>query len=584
MGQVGRVWVDIGANASELKRAVSESKQALNSLTSDAATAGADTGTSLMGIASSATMAVGAILTVIKTAKEVYDFAEEGAKIASLELSSKKLAASYGANMSSIVNSVRDASFNTITEYDAMKAANLALTMGVSTNATEIANLMEIAIERGRAFGLTTEDAFDRITRGIGRRSTKILDDLGFTANATEANKAYADSIGIATSALTDDMKVRALFEQILKEGNAELAKQGGLMMDISTPYQKTGTKIKQIFADAQKTMAHIVAPFITSSEDLFKIEREEAAVAVLSGTYWEYSKAMQRAANTQRDYFGWLDSNRLTQGQFADAQRLTAQAMASQNTRIDEFVSSQEEANDSIILAIGLSREIAIAEESYAAAMEKAGGSTRKQQEAVNDLNESYEDFIINTLQGMGVSSKATMSVGYAFGEIDDKSIAVFSAIEQINTMFDVGSSQWVEALINVKNRMQDLDNIKIGDKSATITIYINYLVNGSPYPYQINNLPMPGVGDVFDIGIKPPGGMHGGSFIGMAHGGIVPPGFSNDGMPIMVSSGERLDVTPAGNKSVDTEELAGMVAGLMHAIEMLPINIRDSMQHMVM
>jgi hypothetical protein len=47
--------------------------------------------------------------------------------------------------------------------------------------------------------------------------------------------------------------------------------------------------------------------------------------------------------------------------------------------------------------------------------------------------------------------------------------------------------------------------------------------------------------------------GGMHGGSFIGMQHGGIVPPGFSNDGMPIWVSSGERVDVTPAGNKSVN-------------------------------
>ena len=41
----------------------------------------------------------------------------------------------------------------------------------------------------------------------------------------------------------------------------------------------------------------------------------------------------------------------------------------------------------------------------------------------------------------------------------------------------------------------------------------------------------------------------MHGGSFIGMQHGGIVPPGYSNDGMPIFISSGERVDVTPAGN-----------------------------------
>jgi hypothetical protein len=46
-----------------------------------------------------------------------------------------------------------------------------------------------------------------------------------------------------------------------------------------------------------------------------------------------------------------------------------------------------------------------------------------------------------------------------------------------------------------------------------------------------------------------------HGGTFIGGIHGMTVPPGFSNDGMPIFVSSGERVDVTPAGNKSVSQQ-----------------------------
>jgi len=612
MGQIGNVWVDIGGDASDLKRAAQEGKAALEDLKrtaqqqlglsgvsdefarlnqglltglSQTQNSVGSTQKSISGLAFSFTelnQAIAIGKRALSALEDVWDFAEEGSRLASLEQASYRLADSYGASMASIVTSVQKASFNTITEYDAMKAANLAMTMGVSTDATEIANLMEIATERGRAFGLTTEEAFDRITRGIGRRSTRILDDLGFLANATYANKVYAESLGIETSALTDQMRVRALFNLILEQGNAELEKSGGLAEDISTPFQRLSASWKQLFSEAKVGAAYNLGQFISSPEETMKYEAQLSSQLIKEGTnYSAYFLSQWRSAIASGEQM--IEGiTYLSKSQYTEAQRwygmANMQALGAQES-VSNYTSALEGLDSEMALEIGLSGDLAAAQETYAEAMKKAGSSTKKQQAAIDDLNESYEDFIINTLQSLEVSPEATMGIAYAFGEIDDSSLAAFGAINKINEKFEVGSNDWIKALENVKNKMGDLAGLQIGDKSATITIYIRYLTSG-----------ILSVGQTAEAGRltgqynqwlkENVGGMHGGSFVGLAHGGIVPPGFSNDGMPLMVSSGERVDVTPAGNKNIENEQLAGMINELLFAIRGLPRDIRDAVQ----
>lgn len=76
---------------------------------------------------------------------------------------------------------------------------------------------------------------------------------------------------------------------------------------------------------------------------------------------------------------------------------------------------------------------------------------------------------------------------------------------------------------------------------------------------------------------------GMHGGEFVGLQHGGIVPPGFSNDGMPVFVSSGERMSVEPAGNKNIENTALIAKLDELNYKFDGLPRAIRDAIQTIV-
>ncbi|MBU1235001.1 MAG: hypothetical protein KKC77_19110, partial [Proteobacteria bacterium] len=176
MAKIADLYADIRGDTSNLKKALDSAKGDLKSFGGEAQSTGATSMDALVSIASAAAQVTAAIV----VAKKVFEFSAEGAQIASLGQASYKLADSYGASMKDIVRSVKDSSFNTITEYEAMKSANLAMTMGISANADEIGTLLQVAMMRARAFGLTTEEAFNRITVGIGRRSTKVLDDLGF--------------------------------------------------------------------------------------------------------------------------------------------------------------------------------------------------------------------------------------------------------------------------------------------------------------------------------------------------------------------------------------------------------------------
>ena len=557
MAKIADLYADIRANTSGLQKGLNDAKSWLKGFGDDVKGAEGSSVDSFMSIVG----AVSKVTAAIIAAKKVYDFSAEGAQIASLEMASYKLAKSYGANMRDIVVSLKDASFNTISEYEAMKSANLAMTMGVTANADEIGNLLQIAMMRARAFGLTTEEAFNRITVGIGRRSIKVLDDLGF-------------NIVGATS-------VQDLFNKVLEQGNKELADMGGLAVDVSTGYQRVSTVYKDFMNEVKMNAGYGFMPFVTSPEETREINKQRADLALLTGSYKDYLAA-KYAEMGVGGVTGPknLDVRIMTEREFAIelAMRAKNEAYRENIAVQEELTESNQTYNTELHLQAGLSNDVANAQARYSAEMEKAGRNTTKQAAALDNLNESYEDFILSTMGDLGASSEATMGVAYAFGEIDDSSVAVFSAIKGIVDL-GLGAVETANRMVALNGRIQDLNDVQLADKSMTIRV--NYLISGwfGAFPGMTRvGTSKQGVGggpSAIESEFK-----HGGTVYGGIHGMIVPPGFSNDGMPVMVSSGERLDVTPAGNKGGGDIELAGLIADLKYTMEGLPRIIRDAVQ----
>jgi len=125
-----------------------------------------------------------------------------------------------GADVASgMLQQLRRVSQGTISQTDLMLSANRAMMLGVTDNADEMARLLEIAIVRGQAMGVSATQAFDNLMTGIGRMSPLILDNLGIITGGQRVYDEYAASIGKAADALSDMEKRQALVQLVLEQG-----------------------------------------------------------------------------------------------------------------------------------------------------------------------------------------------------------------------------------------------------------------------------------------------------------------------------------------------------------------------------
>lgn len=452
---------------------------------------------SFLGISGAVAMVTAAIVAM----KKVWDFAEQGAQLLSLESVSSKIAKSMGANMDDIVSSIQEASLGTISYYDAMQSASNAMMLGLGTDADKLGNLMEIAALRGRAMGLTTSQAFSDIVRGIGRMSPLILDNLGIVIDAENRYKTYAAGIGKTASELTSSEKKQALFNGVLEEGNKLLADAGGLSADYATGMQRANVALKDTW-NALKTNvgSQIGALFLTDAERKKVFSEEERKIYANTKSWDEYIRAVGDAGMVLKliTYFG--DDTIYTLGGLTEAQYKYNKASEEANItreieirRIEmatnannELKYSMQDIDHEFALSIGLSQELTNVQEDYFSKIKKGGKNAKN---AIGELSDDINKFLFESAQATDMLSvSATTSLGFALGQIDQKSWVAGLAIEQLTNAMDTNRNGMIDSgkeSDSLSKAMQILAanaNAAIQDRSATWTI--NMLLNGVAMP----------------------------------------------------------------------------------------------------
>jgi hypothetical protein len=163
------------------------------------------------------------------------------------------------------INAIKDASQGTIPQVEALAIANRALSFGVVQNAEEMADLTQIAIALGRAQGLDAATAVSDLTTALSRQSPMILDNLGITIKAGDANKAYAEKLGISTDALTGEQKAIAFRTAALEKGKAVVSAMGGVQDDMAA----SGERVKAQMADMALTIGQALIPIMQQALDI---------------------------------------------------------------------------------------------------------------------------------------------------------------------------------------------------------------------------------------------------------------------------------------------------------------------------
>jgi len=164
--------------------------------------------------------------------------AKRGAEVANVRRAFEALSGAIGQSGDEILDLTKTATKGLISDMEIMTNANKGLLLGLPITADEMAILGKTAITLGQAMRIGPEQALNDLVTGLGRGSAMILDNLGITVKAKEANEQYAASIGKAVGDLTDAEKKTALYTKALTAARAKLLEIGGINLTFAERLQ----------------------------------------------------------------------------------------------------------------------------------------------------------------------------------------------------------------------------------------------------------------------------------------------------------------------------------------------------------
>ena len=162
---------------------------------------------------------------------------ELGGKLQTLSVSFSKLTAASKTEVSTLAE-LRVATRGTVSDVDLLTAANQAMLLGLPTE--NLAEMMGAAMTLGDAMGIDAAFAVESLTKGVGRQSKMILDNLGIVFEATDAYTWYAEKIGATDTAIDGQMQSLEATNDALERAQSQYQALESSLSDLETQYLVT--------------------------------------------------------------------------------------------------------------------------------------------------------------------------------------------------------------------------------------------------------------------------------------------------------------------------------------------------------
>ncbi len=215
----------------------------------------------VVSIAAFTNLAKTATEAVQKINRTLGELTSMAAETESLQLSFQTLSQEAGTTADKLLSELKRTSKGTISDLELMKNANTAFILLGKDVAREFPKLMEIARAASLATGQSLEFMFQSIVTGIGRQSRMILDNLGIIVKIEDANKAYADQLGVTSESLTDVQKRTAFFNATMKAGQSIISRVGERTLTSKEMFEKFDATMKNL----KVTIGQSLLPAATS-------------------------------------------------------------------------------------------------------------------------------------------------------------------------------------------------------------------------------------------------------------------------------------------------------------------------------
>lgn len=189
---------------------------------------------------------LGVVGAAIFAMKESLDLVLEAEQIQAINTQFQQLTDNAGIAGDRLKEGLLDAAKGTITETEALQAANKAL-VSMGQNAEKLPQIMDLARQATSVYGGTVLDNFNKINSAIETGNTRRLRDIGLKGDDTKAEIAYGRSIGVTVDQLTQSQKQAAILNEVLAEGKNRFKDQNADLREATTAWQQFKTAISEL-------------------------------------------------------------------------------------------------------------------------------------------------------------------------------------------------------------------------------------------------------------------------------------------------------------------------------------------------
>lgn len=177
------------------------------------------------------------------------------------------LAAGSAASGESLLATVQKITKGQLAMAEAAGNINLALSAGFSGK--QIEGLSSVALKASRALGRDLTDSMTRVVRGSAKMEAELLDELGIYTKIGPATRAYAASLGVSVTSLTEFQRRQAFANAVIAEGERKFASISTVVPTTSEKLQAFGATISNITTQITMFIADVLAPlasFLTNN------------------------------------------------------------------------------------------------------------------------------------------------------------------------------------------------------------------------------------------------------------------------------------------------------------------------------
>jgi len=201
--------------------------------------------------------------------RQISKMVTESAKVDSMETAFQTLAGATE-NSTIALNKLKEATNNTMSEFDLFQQANNAMILGVSKNSDEMAEMFDIAQRLGRALGRDTASSVESLITGIGRQSRLMLDNIGIIVKSEEAYEAYADKLKITVDEMSDAEKKQAFLNATMESARQKVQTLGKETLTTQDTFDKLGASSANLAKEIGVSLSPAFSTLAINTSNVF--------------------------------------------------------------------------------------------------------------------------------------------------------------------------------------------------------------------------------------------------------------------------------------------------------------------------